>query len=134
MTATHRITEQERQEVDDFCQTWPILSGQLPITLPCGFRVDQYHVECGRCRQDIPMNHSWIRRQSMNFAAVGVEVWEVKGVCTNCRTVTGTYARFRSDGTFDTLAGHRWRSGRIGHSKEGAAIRLRQMVRRWLEL
>lgn len=134
MPAVHRITNEELESIEAFCQRSPRLSEEVPVTLPCGFRVDEYYVECSRCRNDIPMNSSWVQRQRIELGLKTVETWEVKGICANCKTVTGTFARFRSDGTFDTLVGREWRVGRIGHKPSGSVARLKREVRRWLGL
>lgn len=58
MPALRRITNEELERIQAFCQRWPRMSQEVPVTLPCGSRLDEYYVECSRCQSDIPMNRS----------------------------------------------------------------------------
>ncbi|WP_342632836.1 hypothetical protein [Marinobacter alkaliphilus] len=125
-----RITQEELQAVSEFMERNPRVSDILPAKLPCGFTVTEYHPICGSCDQAIPPDWAWVSRQSQQFGERVVEVWEAKGVCKDCRYLTSTLIRFRSDGTFDSLVGHHWRTGVISNGKRRKWARARRLLAR----
>lgn len=128
----HAITDAEVAEFAAFIKANPILSSELPATLPCGFKVEEFHPVCSKCRGDIPEDWAWVNRVRHEFGQNTVEVWDVRGLCKPCRTMTPCYLRFRSDGTYDTLIGHQWRRGSLNSRDKRTRSRMASIVRRAL--
>lgn len=126
------ITEEERQEFASFANANERLSAQVPATLPCGFTITAYHAECSRCAENISMHSSWLKRARQEFGENVVETWEVHAFCSDCRALTKCFVRFRSNGTYDTLIGHTWRSGVIGGQDSRSTLSLSRLIRRFL--
>lgn len=126
----HTITDEERQEFASFANANERISNQVPATLPCGFVVDTFHAECARCKQDIPMHSSWLKRTRQEFGSSVIETWDVRAYCSGCCTLTKTYARYRSNGSFDTLIGHTWRSGSLNAEDSRSAPSFSSLIRR----
>ncbi|KRW83698.1 hypothetical protein [Marinobacter sp. P4B1] len=124
------VTEDDLRAIREFMERNPRVSEILPATLPCGFKVTDYHPICSSCEQEIPGNWAWVSRQRQQFGGRVVEVWEAKGVCTDCRYLTNTLIRFRSDGTFDSLIGHQWKTGTIRNRKSGKKAWARRLLSR----
>lgn len=130
----HTITNEERAEFIDFTKAHPRLSMELPVTLPSGFKVEEFNPVCSQCRNDIPTIWAWLNRVCHEFGQNKVEIWDVRGLCRECRTVTPCYMRFRSDGTYDTLIGHQWRHGRLNGRDKRMRSRVASIVRRVLRM
>lgn len=131
----HKVSNEEKAELAKFIEAHPRLSSEMPATLPCGFKIEVFNPVCSKCRNDIPMAWSWLNRVCHEFGQNKVEIWDVLGLCKECRTVTPCYLRFRSDGTYDTLIGDRWRHGRLnGHDKRTRTLgkMIVRRVLRWL--
>lgn len=128
----HVITDGEIAEFTEFVEANPRLAYALPVTLPSGFKVEEFHPVCSKCRGDIPANWAWLHRVRHEFGQNTVEVWDVRGLCKPCRTMTPCYLRFRSDGTYDTLVDHQWRHGSLGGHDKRTRSRVKTIVRRIL--
>lgn len=124
------LSEEAREAFAEFANANERLSCQVPATLPSGFVVTEFHVQCACCSGDIPMHSSWLKRDRQVFGESVVETWDTRAFCAGCRTLTSAYARYRSNGTYDTLVGHQWRTGSLGSHDKRSGFSLHRLFRR----
>jgi len=80
----------------------PTVYSQLPITLPDGVVIQEFATHCAGCSCEIPGD---MLRGAVTDA-FGVVAIDAIGLCRPCRLSTRFRARFRKDGTWETVNGN----------------------------
>ncbi len=115
-----KVTEDDRIEFENFIKSNPSVDEVLPTKLPNGFEATSFSLGCPKCEKNLPSNQIWLKITRAEFGRNVVDTWEAKGFCMDCVTMTKSYKRYRSDGTFDCIDGNRWRSGDLNVNAEKA--------------
>lgn len=77
----------------------PTVCSQLPVTLPDGVIMQEFATHCAGCSREIPGE---MLRGTVTDA-FGIVAIDAIGLCRPCRLSTRFRARFRKDGTWETV-------------------------------